>query len=118
MIPVRAPHSDCEDNARFKIVSFGPKLIVDSCDSRKEPARLPHDAFAGPINRTSDGHPTLTPRQWHDDRAVALRCVNFIPETYHWLFVSFQYLSSGDVSNTTTQCELIWTQFSLLMEAV
>ena len=37
---------------------------------------------------------------------------------YHELFVSFQYLFSGDVSNTTTQCDSIWTQFSLLMEAV
>ena len=28
---------------------LGPKMIVDSCDSREEPARSPHDALAGPI---------------------------------------------------------------------
>ena len=28
---------------------LGPKMIVDYCDSRKEPARSPHDAFAWPI---------------------------------------------------------------------
>ena len=37
---------------------------------------------------------------------------------YHKLFVSFQYLSSGDVPNTTTLSDLIWTQISLLMGAV
>ena len=49
-------------------------MIVDYCDSRKESARSQHDAFAGPIK--SDGHPAVTPRRWHDDRAVALRRVN------------------------------------------
>ena len=33
---------------------LGPKMIVDSCDSRKEPERSPHDAFAGSIK--SYGH--------------------------------------------------------------
>ena len=36
---------------------FGTKMIVDSCDSRKEPARSPHDALAGPIK--SYGHRTV-----------------------------------------------------------
>ena len=36
---------------------FDPKMIVDSCDSRNEPARSPHDAFAGHIK--SYGHRTV-----------------------------------------------------------
>ena len=39
---------------------LGPKLIVHSCDSRKEPARSPYDAFAGPI-------------KWYGHRTVILR---------------------------------------------
>ena len=81
-----------------------------SCDSRKEPACRAHK-----IVRTSDGHPAVTPKRWRDDRAVALRRVNNFLETS---LASFQYLSSGDVSNTTTQYDSIWTQFSLLVEAV
>ena len=49
-------------------------MIVDYCDSRKESARSPYDAFAGPIK--SDGHPAVTPRRLHDDRAIALQRVN------------------------------------------
>ena len=37
---------------------FGPKMIVDSCDSRKEPARSPYDALAGPTKLY--GHGTVT----------------------------------------------------------
>ena len=37
---------------------------------------------------------------------------------YHQLFVSFQYLSSDDASYTTTQSDSLWTEISLLMEAV
>ena len=50
-------------------------MIVDSCDSCKEPARSSHDAFAGThkIVPTSDGHPAVAPRRWHDDRGVALQ---------------------------------------------
>ena len=33
---------------------FGPKMIVDSCDSRREPARSPHDALAEPIKSYGD----------------------------------------------------------------
>ena len=59
---------------------LGPKKIIDSCDSHKEPARSPHNAFEGPIK--SDGHPAVTPRRWHDDHVVALwRFNNF--QTYH-----------------------------------
>ena len=36
---------------------LGPKMIVDTCDSRKEPARSPHNALAGPIK--SYGHRTV-----------------------------------------------------------
>ena len=64
--------------------------------------------MAHKIVRTSNGHPALTARRWHDDRAVALRRVNNF-QTYHYLLVSFQYLSSGDVSNTTIQCDSIWS---------
>ena len=39
---------------------FGPKMIVDSCDSRKEPARSPYDALAWPTK--SYGHRTVTLR--------------------------------------------------------
>ena len=56
--PVRAPYGDRGDNVRFKIVIFGPKMIVDSLDSRREPARSPHNGLAGPIK--SYGHRTVT----------------------------------------------------------
>ena len=29
------------------LILFGPEMILDSCDSRREPARSPHDALAG-----------------------------------------------------------------------
>ena len=66
--------------------------------------------MAHKIIRASDGHPAVAPRRWHDDRAVALRRVNNF-QTYHSLFVSFQYLSSDDVSNTTFQCDSIMDTF-------
>ena len=47
---------------------FGPKMIIDSCDSRKEPARSPYNGLAGPTksyrHRTSTcGNPKAM-AQW------------------------------------------------------
>ena len=98
--------------------NIGPKMIVESCDSRKEPVRLPYDAFAGPV--TSYVHPTVILQSPQGDGTMIVRSpcdVSTISRRgyigYHQLFVSFQYLSSGDVSNTTTHCDSIWSQFSL-----
>ena len=66
-------------------------MIVDSCDSRKEPARSPHDALAGPIK--SDGHPAVTPRRWYNDRAVALRRVNSFQTGMYWLSLAVFHLN-------------------------
>ena len=92
---------------------LGPKMIVDSCDSRKEPARSPHDALAGLIK--SYGHRTviLYPKamaRWSCGRLATWQ--QFPGDISGCLF------HFNNVSNTTTQCDSIWTQFSLLMEAV
>ena len=41
-------------------------MIIDSCDSRREPARSPHDGLVGPLKivRTLDGHPAVTQRDF------------------------------------------------------
>ena len=66
-------------------------MIVDSWDSRKEPARSLHDALAVPIK--SDGHPAVTPRRWHNDRAVALRHVNNFQTGIYWLSLAVCFIS-------------------------
>ena len=67
----------------FSSIDFGPKMIVDSCDSRREPARSPHDAHK--IVRTSNDHPVVTPRRWHNDREGALRRDNNFQTGIDWL---------------------------------
>ena len=61
---------------------FCQKMIVDSCARRRVPARSPH--YAHIIERTSGGHRAVTPRQWHNDRAVVLRCVNNFQTGIYW----------------------------------
>ena len=53
MVIVRTTH-DCQ---------FGPKIIIDSCDSRREPAKVASrcPCRANKILRTPDGHPAVTP---------------------------------------------------------
>ena len=50
---------------------FGPKMSVDSCDSRKEPARSPYDALAEPIK--SYGHRTVILRLPQGDGTMIVR---------------------------------------------
>ena len=98
-------------------------MIVDPCDSRREPARSQHDALAGPIK--SYGHRMVILQYPQGNGTMIMRSpcdvstiLRQVYIGYPKLLVSFQYLSSGDVSNTTTQSDSLWTQISLLMGAV
>ena len=86
---------------------FGPQMIIDSCANHRVPATSPQNVHAWfVIVWTLGGRPAVTLRQWHNDHAVTLQHVNnYIG--YHQLFVSFQYLPSDDISNTTTQSDSI-----------
>ena len=63
--------SSCPKNDRRLAIVVKARKVAARCLCR-----------AYKLVRTSDGHPVVTPRRWHDDRAVALRRVNNF-QTYH-----------------------------------
>ena len=74
-------------------------MIVDSCDSRKEPARSPHDALAGPIKS-------------YRHRTVIL----WLPQGDGTMIVR----SSCDVSTISTVRPIIscWFHFNICLQAM